>query len=124
MRLDCRMPAKNRGDAVAARVGGRLLHEVRQSRFGGDVDEPLLGLHLLQAAAERVSPSRRAILSESSPAADSPPSSVSVAKAIRRFYPLAPKGDDLLAFIEGRFFNGIPVSKNFPPTARFPLARG
>jgi hypothetical protein len=33
-------------------VGSRQLHQVRQTRFGRDVDEALLELDLLQAAAE------------------------------------------------------------------------
>jgi hypothetical protein len=47
------MPPKNRGHAVAACFGGRQIHEVRQAYLGGDIDEALLELHLLEAAAER-----------------------------------------------------------------------
>jgi hypothetical protein len=47
------MPAKDEGYAVAACFGGRQLHEMWQAHFGGDVDEALLDLHLLEAAAER-----------------------------------------------------------------------
>ena len=46
------MPAENRCHAVAAGFGGRQLHEVWQAHFGGDVDEALLELNLLEAAAE------------------------------------------------------------------------
>src|SRR6185295_8304919 len=46
------MPAKNRSRSVAACVCCRLLHEVWQAHFGGNVDEALLKLHLLRTAAE------------------------------------------------------------------------
>ena len=61
----CGMPLAARCDSIAAcqrrteatpslrALGGRQLHEVWQAHFGGDVDEALLELHLLQAAAER-----------------------------------------------------------------------